>query len=136
MCVDAFIIHETAPSTVDMGVCILRILVALARADVDSIARLPAMVGVCVSCPLYNASTSYYHDTPSSLGGEEETGGGDTVATNPGQAEQVVDAEPQTDRIHRKQRLGAHTCNMYTAPDTWHLAVFKAFRSELLTSPY
>ena len=91
---------------------------------------------VCVSCPLYNASTSYYHDTPSSLGGEEETGGGDTVATNPGQAEQVVDAEPQTDRIHRKQRLGAHTCNMYTAPDTWHLAVFKAFRSELLTSPY
>ena len=91
---------------------------------------------VCVSCPLYNASTSYYHDTPSSLGGEEETGGGDTVATNPGQAEQVVDAEPQTDRIHRKQRLGAHTCNICTAPDTWHLAVFKAFRSELLTSPY
>ena len=90
----------------------------------------------CVSCPLYNASTSYYHDTPSSLGGEEETGGGDTVATNPGQAEQVVDAEPQTDRIHRKQRLGAHTCNICTAPDTWHLAVFKAFRSELLTSPY
>ena len=91
---------------------------------------------MCVSCPLYNASTSYYHDTPSSLGGEEETGGGDTVATNPGQAEQVVDAEPQTDRIHRKQRLGAHTCNICTAPDTWHLAVFKAFRSELLTSPY
>ena len=58
------------------------------------------------------------------------------TSTNPGQAEQVVDAEPQTDRIHRKQRLGAHTCNMYTAPDTWHLAVFKAFRSELLTSPY
>ena len=38
--------------------------------------------------------------------------------------------------VHRKQRLGAHTCNICTAPDTWHLAVFKAFRSELLTSPY
>ena len=91
---------------------------------------------MCVSCPLYNASTSYYHDTPSSLGGEEETGGGDTVATNPGQAEQVVDAEPQTDRIHRKHRLRAHTCNICAAPDTWHLAVFEALRSELLTSPY